>query len=288
MPGRRYLQRADDFLSGRHPLVIAALGLAGVAVIALFDFLTGYELSFAVFYVLPISFVAWYAGRVPALFVSFTSAVAWEEANRLAGQAYSSAFIPFWNAATRLGFFLVISLLLVSLREHLQREQQLSRTDALTGLGNRRAFHEAAIAELARARRTSRPLTVVYIDLDDFKAVNDRLGHETGDRLLHVVAESLRSNLRATDSVARLGGDEFALLLPDTGDAAARGLVDRSRQALQEAMHRNQWQVGFSVGVLVCATAPPDVHSMINMADQLMYGVKTRGKNGTRYSLYTG
>lgn len=285
---QRHLQRASDVLRGCQPLVIAALGLAGVAVIALLDYLTGYELSFALFYVLPISFVAWYAGRSPAVFVSFASAVAWEEANRLAGQTYSSTFVPFWNAATRLGFFLMISVLLVSVRGHLERERRLSRTDALTGLGNRRAFHEAATAELARARRTSRPFAVAYIDLDDFKSINDRLGHEAGDRLLRAVANTMRSNLRATDTVARLGGDEFAMLLPETGDDAARGLVSRARQALLEAMYRNRWPVGFSVGVLVCAAAPPDVDTVINLADRLMYGVKTGGKNSMRFSLYTG
>lgn len=88
--------------------------------------------------------------------------------------------------------------------------------------------------------------------------------------------------------MAGLGGGEFALLLRETGDDATRGLVGRSREALLEAMNRNQWPVGFSVAVLVCAAAPPDIDTMINMADQLMYGARTSGTNSTRSSLSAG
>lgn len=284
----RYRHHLDEFLSRRSRPVIILIALVGTLALAYVDFGTGYELSFSLFYVLPISLVAWYAGARSAVGFSVLSAVAWEEANRLAGQVYSSAAIPVWNASIRLGFFLFISFLLVALRRQLLREQRMSRTDALTGIANRRGFHESAQAEVARARRSGRPLTVVYIDLDNFKSINDRLGHEAGDELLRVVADTLRSNFRITDTVARLGGDEFGMLLPETGDEVAKVLITKNRALLAEEMRRRQWPVGFSVGVLTCVAAPETVDAMVKLADELMYSVKTGGKDAARFAVFEG
>ena len=282
----RIPRRVVDYLGTQKRSVIVTAGLVCVAVLAVIDFATGFEISFALFYVFPISFVAWYAGLKSAVVLSVASAAVWEEANRLAGQTYSSPAIPVWNAITRLGFFVTISVLLEFLKQALMREQALSRTDSLTGIHNRRAFQEEAQVELARARRTERPLTVIYIDLDNFKSINDRLGHETGDRLLCVVARTLRKNLRVTDTVARLGGDEFGVLLPETSDGVAKTLIAKNHQTLVEEMHQNNWPVGFSVGVLTCRVAPETVDAMMRLADELMYSVKADSKNAIRFSVY--
>ena len=282
---RDYVHR---FLGSLPPWAIVALGLLGMAALAIVDYATGYEYSFAVFYVFPVSVVAWYAGWVPAIVVSIACAASWEEANRLAGQLHSSAAVPVWNALTRLGFFLIVAALLVALKQTLARERALSRVDDLTGVSNRRAFVAAAQAELARLGRTAHPLTTVYIDLDDFKAVNDRLGHAAGDRLLARVAGTLRSSVRVTDSVARLGGDEFGLLLPHTDDVAARVLVDKLHAVLRDLAGREQWGIGFSMGALTCQSAPPSVDAMMAQADAMMYEVKNAGKNAVRYAVYPG
>ncbi|HTC77354.1 MAG TPA: diguanylate cyclase, partial [Terriglobales bacterium] len=102
----------------------------------------------------------------------------------------------------------------------LAAEKELSRSDPLTGLPNRRAFYEVALAEADRARRYRHPLSLAYLDVDNFKQVNDDYGHDAGDELLVRVAEVLRRNLRNNDIVARLGGDEFAMLLPETPASA--------------------------------------------------------------------
>jgi len=284
----RYCRQLDEYFSRHSRLAIILIALAGTVALALIDFQTGYELSFSLFYVIPISLVAWYAGLRPAMLISVLSAVAWEEANRLAGQVHSSAAIPVWNGSIRLGFFLFISFLLATLRRQLLREQRMSRNDMLTGISNRRGFQEFAQAEIARARRSGRPLTVVYIDLDNFKSVNDRLGHETGDDLLRVVADNLRNNFRITDTVARLGGDEFVLLLPETGNEVAKSLVAKNRDLLGEEMRRRQWPVGFSVGVLTCLAVPDSVDAMVKLADDLMYSVKTSGKDSVRFAVFDG
>ena len=105
----------------------------------------------------------------------------------------------------------------ILLQQALEREKDEARLDFLTQIANRRAFYEAAATEVIRARRYHRPLTLVYIDLDNFKVVNDTFGHKTGDGLLVEVAATLRINIRGSDPVARLGGDEFVILLAETG-----------------------------------------------------------------------
>src|SRR5204862_6902277 len=103
-------------------------------------------------------------------------------------------------------------LILNSLKETLEREQLRAHRDDLTGLYNRRAFVELGKAELARARRYNHPMAVAFIDVDDFKLINDHFGHEVGDELLKTVGRTLSHSLRSTDLIARLGGDEFIVL----------------------------------------------------------------------------
>jgi diguanylate cyclase (GGDEF)-like protein len=164
------------------------------------------------------------------------------------------------------------------LREALKAEQELARSDSLTGVRNRRAFYEAGQDEARRSRRYHRTFTLAYVDLDNFKVVNDTLGHSEGDLLLVTVAEVLRHQIRSTDVIARLGGDEFALLLPETGDAAAHVVLAKLRGALAEAMQSHLWPVTFSMGAIVCETPPASFEELVREADELMYSVKKSGK----------
>ena len=161
----------------------------------------------------------------------------------------------------------------------LEREKDDARIDFLTRIHNRRALYEAALSEITRARRYHRPVTLVYIDLDNFKHVNDTLGHMIGDELLVEVAATLRSNVRTTDIVGRLGGDEFALLLPETNQDAATVVVDKVRVRLLMAMQLKNWPVTFSFGVASFASPPASVDELIKHADEAMYLAKLQGKN---------
>jgi diguanylate cyclase (GGDEF)-like protein len=193
------------------------------------------------------------------------------------GQTYSLPLVQYWNMLVRAGFFFIVAYTLTKLKAALLHERELARTDWLTGLPNSRSFLESAEHEAARARRARQPLTMAYIDLDGFKAVNDTLGHAAGDALLRHIAHALVSGLRNIDLVARLGGDEFAVLLPDTSQTAARHALERLHALMQEAATRGGWPVRVSVGAVTLLPPPPTVDDMLRHADAAMYSAKRDG-----------
>jgi diguanylate cyclase (GGDEF)-like protein len=264
------------------------LGAVLIGVIGAADFLAGYELSLSVFYVLPILGVTWLVDKNSGIIASLASACVWFVADVASGHPYSHPFIPIWNALIRLSFFLIITLLLSTLRSAMDREKELSGRDSLTGAANSRLFFDIAEIEINRIRRYEHPLTLVYLDIDNFKYVNDRFGHPAGDRVLRAVAIYAREHSRQTDVVARLGGDEFALLMPEMNQKSARVVISKLRYGLLEEMRQNDWPVTFSIGVLTCSAAPPTTEELVRMADDLMYSVKRTGKNALRYSIYAG
>ena len=218
--------------------------------------------------------------------LSFFSAVVWLSANHLAGESFPNILIPFWNTLTRFGFFFVITLLMAELRDILDKEKKLARTDDLTHVLNRRAFYEAVNYELERVRRYPRPLTMVYFDLDGFKKINDEKGHAEGDRLLVEVSQMILSQIRSTDILGRLGGDEFAILLPETDPLAAQLVVPRLQRVLMNCMHANGWSITFSIGVMSCFELPDSADMLVTLTDQLMYEVKSTGKNAMNFAVY--
>ena len=175
---------------------------------------------------------------------------------------------------------------LVALRSAVEREKDLARTDQLTGLTNRRAFGEMADGEIYRARRYQHPFSVAYVDIDDFKTVNDRFGHATGDALLRVAAEAMKSNSRAIDVICRLGGDEFAILLPETGPKPALVVCRKLHERLLDIMRQHGWPVTFSIGVMTFISPPSTVDEMISLADGLMYAAKNSGKNKIMHQIH--
>jgi diguanylate cyclase (GGDEF)-like protein len=274
-------------LEKRGRLFWVTIGSIGVAAAGLADFLTGRELAFSLFYLIPILLVTWFAGRNLGLAMSAACAIAWFTADALTGQSYSEPVIRYWNAAVRLSFFVLVTLLLPALKA-LEREKEVARVDQLTGASNRRHFFEAAQRELDRSQRYKHPFTIVYIDLDDFKAVNDQWGHRAGDQLLCAVVHRAKRLLRKTDFLARSGGDEFIVLLPETDQEAARVTVSKIQLALLDEMRGHHWPVTFSMGALTCIDARIPAEALIKKADDLMYSVKKNGKNAVAYAIYAG
>jgi diguanylate cyclase (GGDEF)-like protein len=254
------------------------LSVALVLVISVLDYLTGYEMSFAIFYFIPVGLAAWYGGRNTGLAMALASAVVWQITNKLAGEVLSSPLLYTWNTAVRLVAFSIVAILLHKLRAALERERKLSRIDPLTGVMNRRAFYEGFERELLRAQRYEHPLTIAYIDLDDFKALNDRFGHSTGDTLLRIVAGTIRNSIRDTDMVARLGGDEFAILFPDTDSTGGQKALTKISEHLQRAMDRLGWSVTFSIGAITCPVPSKTIEVILRDVDRVMYSIKKTGK----------
>lgn len=158
-------------------------------------------------------------------------------------------------------------------------ERDSSRRDGTTGALNERGFREQLSHEMSRFRRHQRPLTVVYLDLDGFKTVNDTLGHSTGNVVLRVVAQTMQRSVRDVDFVARLHGDEFALLLPETSGKSARVVVEKLKNTLSDTMKAHEWNVTFSIGVVTFKSPPAAADYMIETADKAMYTVKRTGKD---------
>ncbi|HYX70824.1 MAG TPA: GGDEF domain-containing protein, partial [Terriglobales bacterium] len=236
--------------------VVAALALLLLAGLGALDRLTGPEVAFAFFYLLPITLVTWHAGRRAGLASCVLAALTSLAAGLGRRPLYEHAFFFYWNIVITLGLFVVVTLMVAELRRAQERVREVSQLDALTGVPTRRAFGEMAELEKNRARRYFHPLTMVNIDLDDFKRVNCRFGHLIGDALLRLVAQVLRNSIRQTDTVARVAGDEFALLLPETGPEAAQAVVSKIHEALTETAQTGGWPLTFSIGVVTFVSAP--------------------------------
>jgi diguanylate cyclase (GGDEF)-like protein len=268
-----------DFLHQQKKRYIVFAAVIIVLILWIIDYLTPQDLSFVVFYLFPVFLVAWFAEKEAGIVIALLSGIAWYTGDFFNTEHVSHSFSPIWNLVTKVGFFLIVNFTVFSLRTSLEREREMARTDYLTQVANSRYFTEIASNEIKRAGRYLHPFTVAYLDIDDFKSVNDRWGHSTGDQLLALVADTIRNNIRATDSIARLGGDEFVLLLPETGYDAASVVIQKVHQSLQAAMGRKGWPVTFSIGVVTFRTPPDSVDGMIRVADAFMYSVKHSGKN---------
>jgi diguanylate cyclase (GGDEF)-like protein len=276
-----------DSLSGKSKTTAFLLGLGLDAGLTMAEFFSGRAISFAIFNLVPVSLVAWFAGKRLGILMAFFSTATWFffDINML---TEVPTFAHFWNAAVRFGFLGIVAFLLSALKRALERERESARTDHLTGAANTRQFFELAEREIDKMKRYGRPLTAVYVDLDNFKSVNDRFGHQTGDDLLAVVADTLRDHVRKVDVVARLGGDEFAILLPETGQKSAEAVVQKTREQLLRGMQDRGWPVTFSIGVATFLDCPESVDEMIEKADALMYIVKNNGKNTVKHMVLGG
>jgi len=279
---RGFTDEVGVWVQGLSNRSAGALAVALMLLVAAGDDLTGPDVSFTLLYLGPIGFATWFVSMPLGLALSVASALASVLVDVSSRKVPLPTAIAAWNLGVQLGVFLALVGLLGALKIRLEAEQQLARQDPLTRLHNRRSFLELATVELERARRTGRPLTVLYLDLDDFKSVNDLLGHAAGDRLLALVGATLRGETRSIDGVARLGGDEFGLLLVDTDGPAAQALVERLRNALAAKVTEGGFKVGFSMGATTFIAPPRSLDEMLSRADQLMYEAKRSGKNQGR------
>jgi diguanylate cyclase (GGDEF)-like protein len=163
----------------------------------------------------------------------------------------------------------------------LARLAKAAGTDSLTGLVNRQAFDERLEIELARARRTGRPMTLIIADIDHFKDINDRSGHAVGDAALRIVGETALRASRPADTVARIGGDEFAAILPDTDPEGAFLFAERLREAIRASQEMDNAPLTMSLGIAESEAdgLTPDI--LCRSADRALYEAKELGRNQT-------
>jgi two-component system, cell cycle response regulator len=167
------------------------------------------------------------------------------------------------------------------LGRHADALAELSETDALTGLLNARGFARRMRAEIKRSKRYREPLSLLFLDLDGLKDINDRYGHRAGSEALRQVAEVIRAELRESDAGARWGGDEFTILAPNTATSAAVLFAERIRARIAD--HVADWPLTASIGIASLdsreGSEPPDSAALMRAADDAMYEAKRRGKN---------
>jgi len=277
------MMKLDDVVKKISRPVWIGLGLFLLGGVAILDHMTGVELSFSLFYLIPISLIAWTVNERVGLAFSFLSAGIWQVVDIWSGNQYSSVFPYIWNTIVRLGFFM-LPVFMIRLNRAIEHERMLARTDFLTGVLNARFFRELAQMEINRSRRYKRTFTIAFIDVDNFKTINDTFGHTEGDTVLRAIATNIKTHLRKTDFVARVGGDEFVVLLPETNKQTAPIVMSNMQRALLKEMDENGWSVTFSIGVLTLTSPQISVDEMLGRVDQLMYVVKNGGKNNIHYA----
>lgn len=243
------LSDIDTYLGKANKRASLSVFLFATFVLGIADYFTGPELSFSLFYIGPIMLAVWYGGHRHGLIVSFSAAFVWLAAEIFMGREYAHSLTLVWNMIVRLSFFLLVMELLLSVRDKIKTLENLASTDPLTGLANRRFFLEQLERECTRARRYPEVFTIVYIDLDNFKYVNDTSGHFVGDELLKCVGQELKSSLRESDMAARLGGDEFAIFFPAMKESTSKQVIEKIHLRLLQTMNDRGWPVTFSVGV---------------------------------------
>jgi len=178
----------------------------------------------------------------------------------------------------------ITTMLSADIRRAYGHMKVLSETDELTGVLNMRAFTAVAERAFHQAERYARPFSVLMIDSDSLKQINDSYGHETGNRLLRLTVECIQGQLRQTDLIARYGGDEFVVLLPETACSGAVGVADRIRRSMETALlptREGTVTATVSIGIAGYPNHGAELESVLEKADQAMYASKTGGKNRT-------
>jgi diguanylate cyclase (GGDEF)-like protein len=268
-----------EYLDDRPKWLLLSLGVVLIAFLGVIDFITG-DYSLTLFYLMPVFLGAWFVNKGAGLVMCFLSGLAIVAAHEFPNlYTYDPFVMRIWNTSMEVIFLVIMSYMFSMLKRDLELEKTLARQDQLTHAANRRSFQELAEYEINQSRRHQRILSVAYIDIDNFKTVNDSMGHHVGDNLLVKVVQTLEQNIRNTDVLARLGGDEFSILFPDTAANVITELLEKLQNKLLAAMAANSWPVTFSIGAITYKSPPESADAMLREVDAMMYAAKMGGKN---------
>ena len=174
------------------------------------------------------------------------------------------------NVFTRSVTFTVIARVVAKL----WKEREFGRRDMLTSLSNRAEFFEKFEIEQLRSERSGQPYSLLFIDIDRFKMLNDSLGHHTGDKALKELSDILRDNSRRVDSISRFGGDEFALLFPETDEPSCKMLTNRIKRTAEKSFQEKGWDISLSTGHVTATGKKLSADEILHLADTRMYAAK--------------
>ena len=259
--------------------------LISICLIGILDYWIALDVSLSICYLIPIAIATRYVGKRTGVILAILSSLFWFIAETSA-KADLFYLLIVWNTLVRLIVFLVVVHLLSALNKAYKKEKTLASVDPLTKIYNRRYFLEILKTETKRSIRYERSLTLAYFDVDNFKKVNDNYGHDWGDRLLCLIADTVKQSIRETDVFARMGGDEFVLLLPENNYHTANIVLRRVQQQLADAVRHQDFSVGFSIGAVTFTSFPDSTARMLKEVDSLMYEVKNNQKNALEHRLF--
>jgi diguanylate cyclase (GGDEF)-like protein len=247
-----------------------------IFMVSLGDYLTGWEATFTFWYLIPIAIASWHLGKKSGLLIAFICAALCLTID-LYLNSHIRLSVRIWNASSELSIFLLHVYLVSLLRLRIVQVEKFSRLDTLTGILNRRAFQAVVEQEIERMKRTNQPITLAYLDVDNFKRLNDQFGHNAGDRILKAIAETLQSSIRTIDSAARLGGDEFAIIFANSGEQVEE-ILDRIYHNLRQQISKHYAFIDFSIGSITFLEPPTNYEMMLEIVDRQMYCVKNDHK----------
>lgn len=271
------IQKLLKILEQRSKRSMALLAMGVTLLVGFLDVVTGTEIHFLIFYLVPIALASWYINRNTGIYLAVMCSLVWVVADSLDGRGYSSSWIAGWNFLMRTGAFIILSLSLSQLRAKFDALSDLARRDFLTGLPNGRAFYELTAQEMERAFGLE-PLTLAFIDLAGFKWINHRLGYATGDQMICTIAHAIRQNVPRPDLVGRIGGTSFAVLLPKIGSDGANSILEQVHCALKDERRKYAQPITFFISAIACTKAPESIAELMHQAEAQM----TRMKGGTK------
>lgn len=258
------------------------LVLSEVLLITYLDYeVTGLYYSLGVLYCLPIIQVA-HASAIRALrrsdsrapvYFGVLSAVAWSATEAAVIWPFFPLSALAINIFTRAITFTVLGRVLAKLF----KEREYSRKDPLTSLANRLEFIDRLEVERSRSERSGEPYSILFIDIDQFKILNDTRGHQTGDKALIALSGIFNKNSRKLDTVSRIGGDEFVLLFSSTDEKTCQLLIARIAQASEKLFHEQDWPISISIGSVTATGKNKSIEELLREADEKMYSLK-KGK----------
>lgn len=254
--------------------------LLSIIFIGYLHFIIGPSFEFHLFFLVPIMVASWFTGVFFCYFVLCLTIFSWTLGDYLLASNNIESLPFLFNSTIHALILAYITYLLRYIRHLLIRESQLAREDSLTKTPNRRSFYESGEIAFSTGHRQQLPVTIIFIDVDSFKSINDTYGHKIGDKLLFEAAQVMNQHVRKNDVLGRIGGDEFCLILLNVEKEQAHSYATNLKEKLAEKMYQHQWQTTFSMGIVTYRVTPPDFLNTIEQADRLMYEVKINGRNG--------